>query len=156
MRKNSCSIFYQLVVEEIGNHPDLGSVLFWSCVCSYLFTSSLFLFSSNFQVVVITSELACLHCHFAVLYPELKYSMKILINFTGRLLYRMFWNQMQWSASFGFTKNNTYISCLEEVHECESSVTVKWWKSLLFILLEGKEKKMAIEIKSNSAVIFGE
>lgn len=52
-------------------------------------------------------------------------------------------------------KSQACISYLE-VWERESSVTVQWWKRVLFILVEGKKKKMAIEIKSDSILISGE
>lgn len=55
----------------------------------------------------------------------------------------------------GFTKSQACIFCLE-VWERESSVTVKWWKRILFILVEAKKKKMAVEIKSDFLLISAE
>lgn len=52
------------------------------------------------------------------------------------------------------TKSQAYISCLE-VQKSKSSVTVQWWKRVLFILVEGKKGKMATEKKSDSVLISG-
>lgn len=62
---------------------------------------------------------------------------------------------MQWNTAAGFMKSQAYTSYFE-VWESESSVTVQWWKRVLFILVEGEKKKMAIEIKSDSVLISGE
>lgn len=51
------------------------------------------------------------------------------------------------------TKSQAYISCLE-VWKKKSSVTVQWWKRVLFILVEGE--KMTTQKKSDSVLISGE